>query len=63
MSGLRPDQRHSTFKGGKSGIPAIVSGKSSESLVTRYVSGLDPKIIMPPAGERLRAEEIAVLSA
>ena len=50
MSGLRLDQRHSAFKGGKSGVPAIVSGKSSESLLIRYVSGLDPKISHAPHG-------------
>ena len=44
MSELRLDQRHSALKGGKSGIPAIVSGKSSESLLIRYVSGIDPKM-------------------
>jgi cytochrome c553 len=62
MSGLRLDQRHSAFKGGKSGVPALVPGKSSESLLIRYVSGLDPKTVMPPTGERLRAEEIALLT-
>ncbi len=62
MSELRLDQRHSAFKGGKSGVPAIVPGKASESLLLRYVSGVDPKVIMPPTGERLRAEEIALLS-
>ncbi len=62
MSGLRLDQRPSAFKGGKSGVPAIVPGKSSESLLVRYVSGLDPQVVMPPTGERLNAEEIALLS-
>jgi mono/diheme cytochrome c family protein len=61
MSELRLDQRHSALKGGKSGIPAIVSGKSSESLLIRYVSGIDPKTIMPPTGERLGAEQVALL--
>ena len=59
MGGLRLDNRSSLLKGGKSGAAAIVPGKSSESLVIRYVSGLDPKVIMPPAGERLRSNEIA----
>jgi mono/diheme cytochrome c family protein len=59
MGGLRLDQRQSLFIGGKSGIPAIVAGKSAKSLLVRYISGLDPKTVMPPTGERLNAEEIS----
>ena len=62
MSGLRLDNRLSALKGGKSGKPAIVPGRSSDSLLIRYVSGLDPKVVMPPAGERLRPDEIGLLS-
>jgi len=62
MSGLRLDSRPSLLKGGKSGQSAIVPGKSSESLLIRYVSGLDPKVVMPPTGERLRPAEINLLS-
>ncbi|PYV39968.1 MAG: hypothetical protein DMG06_21655 [Acidobacteria bacterium] len=62
MSGLRLDNRMSALKGGKSGRPAIVPGRSSESLLIRYVSGVDPKVIMPPTGERLRSDEIHLLS-
>src|SRR5262245_12955670 len=62
MSGLRLDNRLSALKGGKSGMPAIVPGRSSDSLLIRYVSGLDPKVIMPPTGERLRPDEIGLLS-
>lgn len=47
MSGLRLDNQLSALKGGKSGRPAIVPGKSSESLLIRYVSGFDPKVVMP----------------
>ena len=62
MGGLRLDQRQSLLKGGKSGIPAIVPGKSAQSLLVRYISGLDPKLVMPPTGERLSAEEISLIS-
>jgi len=62
MGGLRLDQQQSLFKGGKSGIPAIVAGKSAQSLLVRYISGLDPKIVMPPTGERLSAGEISLIS-
>jgi hypothetical protein len=59
MGGLRLDQRQNLLKGGKSGVPAIVAGKSAESLLVRYISGLDPKLVMPPTGERLSAGEIS----
>src|SRR2546425_376058 len=62
MSGLRLDNRLSALKGGKSGMPAMVPGRSSESLLVRYVSGLNPKLVMPPTGERLRSDEIDLLS-
>jgi len=62
MGGLRLDQPQSILKGGKSGIPAIVAGKSAQSLLVRYVSGLDPKMVMPPTGERLSAGEISLIS-
>ena len=62
MGGLRLDQRQSLLSGGKSGIPAIVTGKSAQSLLVRYISGLDPKLVMPPTGERLNAEEISLIS-
>src|SRR5688572_13961196 len=50
--GLRLDRKADALVGGDSG-PALVAGKSAESLLVRYVSGLDPKIVMPPKGERL----------
>ena len=62
MGGLRVDQRQSFISGGKSGIPAIVPGKSAQSLLVRYISGLDPKLVMPPTGERLNAKEISLIS-
>ena len=62
MGGLRLDQRQNLLKGGKSGVPAIAAGKSAESLLVRYISGLDPKLVMPPTGERLSAGEIARIS-
>jgi len=62
MGGLRLDNRLGALQGGKSGVPAIVPGKSSESLLIRFVSGLDPKVVMPPTGERLRSNEIQLLS-
>ncbi|MBL8240792.1 MAG: PSD1 domain-containing protein [Bryobacterales bacterium] len=60
-SHLRLDRRADMLRGGESGIPAVVPGKSADSLLIRYVSGTDPKLVMPPAGPRLTAAEIALL--
>src|SRR5579863_1887570 len=46
-SGLRLDQRDALLKGGKSGRPAVVAGKSVESRLIQVVAGLDKKISMP----------------
>jgi hypothetical protein len=59
---LRLDQMNHAMRGGGSGVPAIVAGKSAESLLIRYVSGLDPKTVMPPTGPRLTREQIELLS-
>jgi mono/diheme cytochrome c family protein len=63
MHGLRLDRRADALRGGESGVPAIVPGNSAQSLLIRYVSGGDPKVIMPPSGPRLTAEQIALLRA
>lgn len=47
--------------GRESGIAAIELGKSEASLLIRYVSGTDAKLVMPPAGLLLAAAEIAVV--
>ena len=48
--------------GGESG-PAILPGKSAESLLIRLVAGRDEGRIMPAKGPRLTAEQIGVLRA
>jgi cytochrome c553 len=63
MHGLRLDRRSSALQGGESGVPAVVPGDSSQSLLIRYVEGRDPKIVMPPAGSRLTSDQIALLRA
>lgn len=60
-SHLRLDRRADMLRGGESGIPAIEPGKSAASLLIRYVSGTDSKLVMPPAGPRLTAAEIGTL--
>ena len=61
-SAYRLDHKASALRGGDIGR-AIVPGKSGESPLIRYVAGLDPDIKMPPEGERLTAEQVAVLRA
>ena len=61
QSHLRLDRRSDALRGGESGVAAIEVGKSATSLLIRYVSGTDPKLVMPPTGPRLTAAEIALL--
>ena len=48
-------------RGGESGEPSIVPGRSEASLLVRAVAGLDENYAMPPEGERLSAAEIALI--
>ncbi len=60
-SGFRLDRKADAFKGGDFG-KAIVPGKSAESPLLRYVSGIDPDLVMPPKPKkRLTAAEVATL--
>ncbi|HEY7116031.1 MAG TPA: DUF1549 domain-containing protein, partial [Tepidisphaeraceae bacterium] len=59
--GLRLDSKPSALKGGESGEPAIVPGNSLKSHLLELVRTNDPDQAMPPKGERLKAEEIALL--
>src|SRR6266568_2402629 len=63
MHGLRLDRRADALKGGGSGVPAIVPGASQQSLLIKYVSGLDKDVVMPPSGARLKPAEIEMLRA
>jgi len=58
--GLRLDRKTAAFAGGDSG-KVIVPGKSSDSLLIKNVSGLNPDSIMPPKGERLSLSQIQKL--
>ncbi len=62
MHGLRLDVRAAAYKGGESGVPAVVPGKSAESLLYRYVAGLDKAVKMPPAGPGLSEGEKKLLA-
>src|SRR6185369_1536059 len=59
--GLRLDQKSSAFKGGDSGVPALVSGRSGGSELIKRVISPDPKPCMPEKGDPLRPEQIALL--
>ena len=61
-SGLRLDQRMSALQGGEHG-PAIVPGKSADSLLVQAVAGLHSKLKMPKKGDRLTAEQVGLLRA
>src|SRR6476660_6378643 len=60
--GFRLDTRETFLKGGDSG-PAVVTGKSAESLLISLVQGFDPDSVMPNKGSRLTAEQIGILRA
>ncbi|MST00630.1 MAG: hypothetical protein EXS29_04890, partial [Pedosphaera sp.] len=56
---LRLDGKAAALKGGDSG-KVILPGKSADSPLVHFVSGLDPEKIMPPKGERLTARQIGL---
>lgn len=58
---LRLDRRADAFKGGESG-PAVVVGKSVESLIVKRISTKDSER-MPPKGDGLKPDEIASIQA
>src|ERR1051325_9271854 len=59
---FRLDSKDIALKGGELG-PAIVPGKSGESLLVQAVGGLKPDLIMPRKGERLSSEQVGLLRA
>jgi mono/diheme cytochrome c family protein len=60
--GLKLETRETLLKGGDNG-PAVIPGKSEESLLISLVQGFDPDSIMPKKGTRLTKEQIALLRA
>jgi len=58
---LRLDNRKIVFQGGKSG-PAVLAGKSSESLLLKKIMGIE-RPQMPPTGEHLTGREIGLIKA
>lgn len=62
-NGIRFDQKSSVFQGGDAGTPLIIPGKSSDSILVKRVTSADEDEVMPPKGERLTAEQIALIRA
>src|SRR5215211_1187850 len=59
---FRLDHKATALRGGELG-PAIVPGKSAESLLIQFVAGVKPDSVMPKKGERLTAQEVGLLRA
>ncbi len=62
VSGLRLDVHGDAIRGGDSG-PAFEAGKSADSLLVKYIAGLDPDIVMPPEGYKFSNDEVALFRA
>lgn len=62
-SRVRVDQRATLLRGGDSGLPAIVPGDVGASHLVALVKGSDENEVMPPKGDRLSDEEVALLES
>jgi mono/diheme cytochrome c family protein len=62
-SDLRLDRKADALKGGKSGKPLFVPGKSTESEIILRVVSQDPDEVMPAKGARLTDDQVALLRA
>ncbi len=58
---LQIDAPEGLVKGGDSGEPLFVAGKSDKSQLVERVTSDDPNFVMPPEGKRLSESEIALL--
>ncbi|MDB6121484.1 MAG: hypothetical protein JWQ71_477 [Pedosphaera sp.] len=63
-SGFRLDDKSLALRGGDSGKPPFIPGKSSESQLIQRVAGLGASDeVMPPKGERLTSNQMSLLRA
>lgn len=60
--GFQLDTRSHLLDGSENG-PVVKPGNSAESRLVHVVAGLDPETVMPPEGERLTTEQVALLRA
>ena len=61
-SDYRIDVKAWAFKGGEMG-EAIIPGKSAESPLVHFISGLDEEVIMPPKGDPLGGKTVGLIRA
>ena len=61
QGGLSLDDHASVMRGGDSDGPAIIPGQSDASALIRRVTSKDEGLVMPPKGDPLSDEEVALL--
>ena len=59
---LRLDLQASALKGGKSGKAAVKPGHAADSTLIQRILSTDPDEVMPSKGERLSADQVALLT-
>ena len=62
LSGFRLDREGDVLRGGDSG-KAFEPGQSADSLLVKYIAGLDPDILMPPEGDLLTEQQVGLIRA
>lgn len=60
-SAFRVDQRAVMLKGGDSGLAALVPGEPEKSFLVEVIDGSDPDMLMPPKGDPLTSEQVALV--
>ena len=62
LSGFRLDREGDALRGGDNGR-AFTPGQSADSLLLKYIAGLDPDILMPPEGDLLTETQVGLIRA
>jgi len=60
--GLRLDRREAALRGGDTTDHVLVPGKSSKSDLIARLKSTDPEVMMPPKGNRIPPDQIALLA-
>ena len=60
-SEFRVDERAIMLKGGDSGLAALTPGDAAGSYLIEVINGSDPDMLMPPKGDPLTAEQVALV--
>ena len=61
-AGFRLDSKDEALAGGDTG-ESILPENSAESLLIRYVAGIDENVVMPPEGDKLSKTQVGILRA